>query len=278
MVNGRRRARCGAARPHRRRRTQSCQPRSNPIRKMPSRSSRLARTPGLMQQRGSRDPLTDDRGPSTGDGDPASDLRRLDLPSPSHDGRRSISPITWPTAAEPSTTWQMPLRSTLHTLRRLLAVLTAVGLCERTNDSTVTLTPLGSLLRSDTQGSLKDVAWFITAPWMLRVWEALPDALRTGDQCSTTCTAWRSWSTSLANPEQGAVFDAAMTGSAEGRAAAILDTVRPLPGADRRRRRRRPRAHARCAARSQPAYARRRRRPARSPRRCRTRPQRRRRE
>ena len=51
-------------------------------------------------------------------------------------------------------------------LRRLLAVLVAVGLCERTNGSTVALTPLGSLLRSDTEGSLTAVACLITAPWM----------------------------------------------------------------------------------------------------------------
>jgi hypothetical protein len=111
-----------------------------------------------------------------------------------------------------------------RSLRRLLAVLAAVGLCERTNDSTVALTPLGSLLRSDTQGSLKDVASFITAPWMLRVWEALPDAVRTGASVFHDVHGIEVWEYLTANPEQGTVFDAAMTGSVEGRAAAILDT------------------------------------------------------
>ena len=108
-------------------------------------------------------------------------------------------------------------------LRRLLAVLVAVGLCERTNGSTVALTPLGSLLRSDTEGSLKAVASLITAPWMTRVWEALPDAVRTGESVFHDVHGMGVWEYLNANPEQAAVFDAGMTGGAEQRAAAILE-------------------------------------------------------
>jgi hypothetical protein len=88
----------------------------------------------------------------------------------------------------------------------------------------VALTPLGSLLRSDTQGSLRDVASFITAPWMLRVWEALPDAVRTGESVFDDVHGMGVWEYLTANPEHGTVFDAAMTGSTEGRSTAILGT------------------------------------------------------
>src|SRR6478609_213076 len=63
-------------------------------------------------------------------------------------------------------------------LKRLITVLTALGLCERSDGSaTVALTSLGSLLRSDAPGPFKAIASVMTAPWITRVWEHLPDAI-----------------------------------------------------------------------------------------------------
>ena len=108
-------------------------------------------------------------------------------------------------------------------LRRLLAVLVAVGLCGAANGSAVALTPMGSLLRPDTQGSLKALASLHTAPWVLQVWEALPDAMRSGESVFKQVHSTGLWEYLTANPEQAAVFDAAMTGGAEQRAEAILE-------------------------------------------------------
>ena len=107
-------------------------------------------------------------------------------------------------------------------LKRLLAVLATLGLCEHTG-SAVALTPLGSLLRTDTHGSLKAIASLLTAPWMARVWEALPDAVRTGRPVFQDVHGKGVWEYLTENQEQAAVFDAAMTGGADQRAAAVLE-------------------------------------------------------
>ena len=61
-------------------------------------------------------------------------------------------------------------------LRRLITLLTALGLCERVDGSaSVAVTPMGSLLRSDTSGPFKALTSVMTAPWITRAWEALPD-------------------------------------------------------------------------------------------------------
>src|SRR5829696_2420757 len=95
---------------------------------------------GVGEQRVHRDPLTAHEG-----GPPEMAIRHLifggwtsqalrtmvalDLADHLAHGSRTIDELAHATAVD------------AHTLRRLLAVLAAVGLCERTNDSTVTLTP-----------------------------------------------------------------------------------------------------------------------------------------
>ena len=101
-------------------------------------------------------------------------------------------------------------------LRRLITLLTALGLCERGDGSaTVALTPLGSLLRSDASGPFKALATVMTAPWITRAWEALPDAIGTGKSVFDHVHGLRFWEYLSANPKEAAAFDAAMTGGAE---------------------------------------------------------------
>jgi hypothetical protein len=108
-------------------------------------------------------------------------------------------------------------------LRRLINVLTALGLCERIDGSaTVALSPLGSLLRSDAPGPFKAVASVMTAPWIMRAWEDLPDAISTGKSVFGQAHGLSFWDDVSVNPSEGAAFNAAMTGGAEQRAAAIL--------------------------------------------------------
>jgi hypothetical protein len=109
-------------------------------------------------------------------------------------------------------------------LRRLLAVLAALGLCERIDGpATVALTPMGSLLRSDSPGPFKNLTSVMTAPWITRAWEALPEAIRTGETVFDDVHGMGFWEFLAANPDEAAVFNAGMTGGAEQRAAAILE-------------------------------------------------------
>ena len=103
-------------------------------------------------------------------------------------------------------------------LRRLI-VLTALGLCERIDGSaTVALTPLGSLLRSDAPGPFKALTSVMTAPWINRAWEELPDAIGTGKSVFEQAHGLRFWDYVSVNPEES-TFNAAMTGGAVQRAA-----------------------------------------------------------
>ena len=108
---------------------------------------------------------------------------------------------------------------------RLVALLAALRLCDQVEGGTmVAATDLGALLRSDVPGSLKAFTAVVTAPWIARVWEALPDAISAGRPAFAGVHGCAIWDYLQANPEDSAVFDAAMTGGAELRAAAILET------------------------------------------------------
>ena len=110
-------------------------------------------------------------------------------------------------------------------LSRLITVVTALGLCERIDGSaTVALTPLGSLLRSDAPGPFKALTSVMTAPWINRAWEELPDAIGAGKSVFEQAHGLGFWDYMSVNPEEGAAFNAAMTGGAAQRAAAILET------------------------------------------------------
>ncbi len=127
-------------------------------------------------------------------------------------------------AAGPRTADELAGESGAHapSLDRLLRALSALGLCVRDDEGRVRLTPLGECLRSDAPNSLKPYVLMIAAPWLQRTWEKLPDAVRTGEPTFTQVHGVGFWDYLAAHPEEGALFDAAMSGGAEVRAEALL--------------------------------------------------------
>ena len=107
-------------------------------------------------------------------------------------------------------------------LARLLRALVALGLCERDDAGGVYLTPLGEAMRSDVPDSARSFVLFITAPWVERGWEELPHAVRTGEPTFPRVHSVGFWDYLAAHPEEGALFDAAMSGGASARAEALL--------------------------------------------------------
>jgi hypothetical protein len=107
-------------------------------------------------------------------------------------------------------------------LARLLRTLVALGLCERDDAGGVYLTPLGEAMRSDVPDSARSFVLFITAPWVERGWEELPQAVRTGEPTFSHVHGVGFWDYLGAHPEEGALFDAAMSGGASARAEALL--------------------------------------------------------
>ena len=112
-------------------------------------------------------------------------------------------------------------------LARLLRALVALGLCGREATERFRLTPLGEALRSDVPDSARSFVLFFTAPWFERGWEKLPEAVRTGEPTFPRVHGAGFWDYLGAHPEDGALFDAAMSEGASARAEA-LRAVRDL--------------------------------------------------
>src|SRR5919106_2867394 len=106
-------------------------------------------------------------------------------------------------------------------LARLLRTLVALGLCERADAGGVYLTPLGEAMHSNVPDSARSFVLFITAPWVERGWEDLPQAVRTGEPTFPRVHGVGFWDYLGAHPEEGALFDAAMSGGASARAEAL---------------------------------------------------------
>ena len=129
-------------------------------------------------------------------------------------------------ATGPRTTDELAKATSSHapTLARLLRTLAALGLCATDDGGRVYLTPRGEPLRSDVPGSLRPYALAIYAPHVERAWEELPEAVRTGQPAFPRVHGRSLWDYFAAHPEEGARFDAAMTGSAEVRSGILAKT------------------------------------------------------
>ncbi len=95
-------------------------------------------------------------------------------------------------------------------LRRLLRALTTIEIFREGDDGAFELSPMGELLRSDVNSSLR--SWTIF--WgnhLWPVWGRLLDAVRTGQSGRTTETGGVDFDRLERNPEEAAVFNAAMT-------------------------------------------------------------------
>lgn len=110
------------------------------------------------------------------------------------------------------------------TLTRFLRSLAAIGLCTRDEGGRVQLTPMGDLLRKDVPGSMRSYALAIAAPYAMRAWDDLPEAVRTGDPAFPLVHGLGFWDYLSAHPKEGAHFDGAMSGAVVTRAEALIAT------------------------------------------------------
>ena len=123
----------------------------------------------------------------------------------------------------PRTTDELAEATGTHapTLARFLRTLAALGLIVHDADGRARLTPLGEPLRANLPGSLHPYALAIVAPHVERAWHELPRALRTGEPTFPDVHGLGFWDYFAAHPQEGALFDAAMTGSADFRSRAL---------------------------------------------------------
>jgi hypothetical protein len=98
------------------------------------------------------------------------------------------------------------------TLYRLLRALASVGVFTEQSDGRFGLTPPAEYLRTDAPGSLRAWARLIGQPSFWASWGHLLHSVRTGEPAFPHLHGTNVWEHRAAHPEEGEIFDAAMTG------------------------------------------------------------------
>ena len=96
-------------------------------------------------------------------------------------------------------------------LYRLMRALAAVGLLTHDDDDRFALTAAGQLLRSDAPGSFRAMAILLGRLWHHTAWASLAHSVRTGQSAFLKVYGVPHFEWLQANPEEGAIFNEAMT-------------------------------------------------------------------
>ena len=102
------------------------------------------------------------------------------------------------------------LRAHPQTLYRLLRALAAAGLLTEGRDRRFALTDLGSALRSDVPGSVREQAIVFGRPEVVAAWGNLEHSIRTGENAFTALHGEDIWSWRSTRPELQSQFNRAM--------------------------------------------------------------------
>jgi O-methyltransferase domain/Dimerisation domain len=109
------------------------------------------------------------------------------------------------------------------TLRRLMRVLTALGLSDEGADGRYSLTPQGGLLRADVRGSLRMPVLFGVGDWYWRAWGEFLHTVQTGEPAFDHVWGMNAFEFWGRNPEAGEVHDRGMATLTAYTTAAILE-------------------------------------------------------
>jgi hypothetical protein len=107
-------------------------------------------------------------------------------------------------------------------LYRLMRALASVGVFREEDDQHFTLTPLGQCLRSDASEPVGEWARFIGRTHHWQSWGNLLHSVRTGEAASDHAHGMTSYAYRARHPDEGAAFNAAMTGMSHRQAVAVL--------------------------------------------------------
>ncbi len=96
-------------------------------------------------------------------------------------------------------------------VNRLMRAMTSRGVLREGRDGRFALTPVGEALRSDSEGSLRDMVLFIGHPSRWADWGSLLYSVQTGEPAAEKLRGMPFWDYLDADPEFAAVFNNAMT-------------------------------------------------------------------
>ncbi|HKG19362.1 MAG TPA: methyltransferase [Candidatus Limnocylindrales bacterium] len=114
------------------------------------------------------------------------------------DGAKTVDAIAKAVEADPTA------------LYRLLRTLAAAGLLEEDGERRFSLTELGTALRRDVPGSVREQAILFGHPDMLAAWANVEHAIRTGENAYAALFGEPVWERRARDPEQQAAFNRAM--------------------------------------------------------------------
>jgi ubiquinone/menaquinone biosynthesis C-methylase UbiE len=107
-------------------------------------------------------------------------------------------------------------------LHRLLRALVGLGLLEQIMPTRFALTPLGSTLRTEVPGSLRNAALYFGSELMWQGWGELLRSIRTGETAMRHLHGMGTFEYRAEHPEQAAVFNGAMSELTRQVAAAVV--------------------------------------------------------
>jgi hypothetical protein len=96
-------------------------------------------------------------------------------------------------------------------LHRVLRALAAIGVLHEDDDGRFELTAIGECLRSDAPEPVGGWAAFVGRSYHFHAWAALLHGVRTGESPFRSVHGTDVWDYRASHPEEGAIFDAAMT-------------------------------------------------------------------
>ena len=106
-------------------------------------------------------------------------------------------------------------------LYRLLRALTSLGILEKNEDATFSLAPLGSLLRGDVSGSLRNVAILYGEPWLWEAYAQLPYSIENATPAFDYAHGRGLYDFLKQNPSAAENFNKAMTAFSDHEAEAV---------------------------------------------------------
>src|SRR3954462_14844882 len=102
-------------------------------------------------------------------------------------------------------------RGPAGSLYRVLRALAAVGVLHEEDGRRFALTPVGACLRSDADEPVGGWAVMIGRPYVWRAWDGLLHSVRTGENAFARLHGVDPWTYRTRDPEEGAIFDRAMS-------------------------------------------------------------------
>lgn len=137
----------------------------------------------------------------------------LGIPDVLADEPRSADEIARHVGGDPATTY------------RLLRTLAAGGILHEGTDRAFSLTDLGTALRSDVQGSVREQAILFGKPYVLAAWGNLEHSIRTGENAFAALHGEDVWAWRARDPAEESAFNRAMASMSApvGPALAALD-------------------------------------------------------